>query len=185
MYTSTLKKKWVQNVLYVCNDMNSSLFNLLPCRFFVCPFFALFFHLFVNVSFVSTTLDKFQRHCRISLSQINVVNTIRLKFKLYAFFIEWDGRINFLFVRAQDIINSWDFPSKISRNCPKKMVPKFTWNHQWEMFVKMSPRDQLVCLADFVGMNLLPLLFLLSLPNCFPRVVFPHSLQLSWSFFYL
>ena len=130
-----IEKKWVQIVLYVCNDMNSSLFVLFPCRFLIrfCLFFALFFHLFVNVSFVSTTLDKFQRHCRIRLSQINVVTTIRLKFKLYAFFIEWDGRINFLFVRGQDIINSWDFPYVISRNCLEKLVPK--------LYLKSSMRN--------------------------------------------
>ena len=38
------------------------------------------------------------------------------------------------------------------------------------MFVKMSPRDQLDCLVDFVGITLL---CLLPLPNCFSRVCFP------------
>ena len=48
------------------------------------------------------------------------------------------------------------------------------------MFVKMSLRDGLICLADFVGMTLLALLFLLPpvllrLPslNCFLRVCLP------------
>ena len=38
------------------------------------------------------------------------------------------------------------------------------------MFVKMSRRDRLDCLVDFVGMILL---CLLPLPNCFFRVCFP------------
>ena len=40
------------------------------------------------------------------------------------------------------------------------------------MFVKMSPRDRLDCLVDFVGMTFLCLLRLLS-PNCFVKVFFP------------
>ena len=40
------------------------------------------------------------------------------------------------------------------------------------MFVKMSLRDGLDCLVDFVGMVLLCLLRLPS-PNCFMRVFFP------------
>ena len=42
------------------------------------------------------------------------------------------------------------------------------------MFVKMSLRDRLDCLVDFVGMILLRLLLLcLPSPNCFLRVCFP------------
>ena len=41
------------------------------------------------------------------------------------------------------------------------------------MFVKMSLRDLLICFADFVGMTLLALLFLLPLRNCFLRVCLP------------
>ena len=49
------------------------------------------------------------------------------------------------------------------------------------MFAKMSLRDQLDCLVDFVGMVLLPVFFLLAIrlqlpspsPNCFFRVCFP------------
>ena len=41
------------------------------------------------------------------------------------------------------------------------------------MFVKMSLRDRLTCFVDFVGMNLLALLFPLPLPNCFLRVCLP------------
>ena len=41
------------------------------------------------------------------------------------------------------------------------------------MFVKMSLRDRLDCLTDFVGKILLPVHFLLPLSNCFFRVCFP------------
>ena len=38
------------------------------------------------------------------------------------------------------------------------------------MFVKMSLRDRLICFADFVGITLLAVLFLLPLHGCFLRV---------------
>ena len=41
------------------------------------------------------------------------------------------------------------------------------------MCVKMSFHDRLICFADFVGMTLLAVLFLLPLPNCFLRVCLP------------
>ena len=41
------------------------------------------------------------------------------------------------------------------------------------MFVKMSLRDRLDGLVDFVGMTLLAVLFLLPRPNCFFRVCCP------------
>ena len=41
------------------------------------------------------------------------------------------------------------------------------------MFAKMSLRDRLICFAEFVGMTLLAVFFLLPLPNCFPRVCLP------------
>ena len=105
------------------------------------------------------------------MSQINVVAPIRLKFNFLAVFIEWSSRIDFLFIRRQNIVNYWDFPSKISRNCHKRLVPKFTRHYFWEMFVEMSLRDGLTCFADFVEMTLLILLFLLPLHNCFLRVL--------------
>ena len=40
------------------------------------------------------------------------------------------------------------------------------------MFVKMSLRDRLDCLVDFVEMTLFAVLLLLSPPNCFFRVCF-------------
>ena len=64
----------------------------------------------------------------------------------------------------QDVVKNWDFPSKISRHCHKRLVPKFVWHDQREMFAKMSLRDRLDCLVDFVGMILL---CLLPLRNCF------------------
>ena len=41
------------------------------------------------------------------------------------------------------------------------------------MFVKMFLHDRLICFADFVGMTLLALRFLLPLPNCFLIVCLP------------
>ena len=38
------------------------------------------------------------------------------------------------------------------------------------MFLKMSLRERLVCLADFVWLTLLAVFFLLPLPNCFLSV---------------
>ena len=69
-------------------------------------------------------------------------------------------------MRKQDIVKNWDFPSKISRHCHKKLVPKIVvWHDKREMFVKMSLRDRLDCLVDFVEMILLCLL-----PPCLPGV---------------
>ena len=81
-------------------------------------------------------------------------------------------------MRGQDIVNNWDFPSKISRHFHKRLVPKNTRHDQREMFVKMSLRDRLDCLVDFVGIILLCLLSVrLRLPspspNCFFRIFFP------------
>ena len=76
-------------------------------------------------------------------------------------------------MRGQDIVNNWDFPSKISRHRHKRLVPKNVVGHdQREMFVKMSLRDRLDWLVDFFGMILLCLLRLPS-PKCFFRVFFP------------
>ena len=142
--------------------------------------FVLLFLFFTLVCIVTTSYDKFELKCLKRLSQINVIFPIRLKFK-FAVFIKWGSWINFLFMRGQDIVNNWDFPSKISRHCHKKLVPKIVvWHDQREMFVKKSLRDRLDCLVDFVGMILLRLLLpclptalRLPSPNCFLRVCFP------------
>ena len=68
----------------------------------------------------------------------------------------------------QYIVEYSDFPSYISWNCHKRMVLKFIWHNYWELSVKMSLRDQLVCFAAFVRKTLLAVPFLLPLPNCFP-----------------
>ena len=81
------------------------------------------------------------------------------------------------------MVNNWDFPSKISRHCHKRLVPKIVVRHvQQELFVKMSLRDRLVCLVDFVGMIRLCLLRLPS-PNCFLRVCFPTLFAAVLKFF--
>ena len=69
-------------------------------------------------------------------------------------------------MRRQDIVNNWDFPSKISRHCHERLVPKLVvWHDLREMFVKLSLRDRLDCLVDFVGMILLP----------FPATCLPYA----------
>ena len=58
------------------------------------------------------------------------------------------------------------------------------------MFVKMSLRDRLICFADFVGMTLLAVLFLLPPvllrlppPNCFLKVCLPTLFAADLIFF--
>ena len=95
----------------------------------------------------------------------------------------------------QGIFNYWDFPSKISRKCHKKLAPEKTLD-QWEMFVKLSLRDWLVCFADFVGMTILaclpyafysqpivPSRLLLPPLNCFLRVCLPTVFAAVQNFF--
>ena len=165
----------MQNVVYIKKKKNWSLFNLVRRRFLIC--FYLFFVLFVNffaiVSFVTTTLDQSQFQNHVRPSQINVNVPIRLKFKLYAVFAEWDSRADFLFSARQDIVNFSDFRSNVSRNCNRSLLPKITRLYWWEMFVKMSLLDRLVHFVDFVGMILLALVFLLTLTKCFLRFCFP------------
>ena len=124
----SIAREWVQNVVYMSNDRNWSLFLLFyrHRRFFIrfCLFFVLIFNFFGFLSFVITTLDKFQFRSQVRPSQINVIISIGLKLRLYAVLIKKSCRINFLFVGRQDIINYWDFPSKISRDCHKRLVPK-------------------------------------------------------------
>ena len=90
---------------------------ILPCALF---------YFIGSLGFLTTALDKFQFQSQVRLSQINVKVPIRLKFKLYAVFIEWGRRIYFLFVRRQNIVNYcyWDFFTTISGNCHRKLLPK-------------------------------------------------------------
>ena len=111
-------KTWVQNVIYMINEKS---WSLLCCLFLFSfsLFFVLLFYFFGIVSFVTTTPDKFQFQSQLRLSQINIIVPIRLKFKLYAVFIEWSSRIKFLIKRQKDIIKYWNFPSGISGICQK------------------------------------------------------------------
>ena len=177
MYTSTSEKIECKKLFTWVRRRTGASHPLLPL---LCALF----YLFAIVSFVTTTPDKFQFQSQVRLSQIIVIVLIPLKFKLCAVFIKWGSRIHFLFMGRQNIDNYWDFPSKISRNWHKRLVPKNTRQDCGEMFVQMSLRDQLTCFADFVGMTLFAVFFLLPLPNCFFRV-FPHSFQLSWNSFCL
>ena len=82
--------------------------------------------------------------------------------------------MKFLFVGQQNIVNYWDFPSEISRNCHKRLVTKNARQDWGEIFVKTSLRDCLVCFAEFVEMTLIAVFFLL--PNNLLRVCFPTDL---------
>ena len=174
---------------YVVHIGNSSYFFFL---FVICSCLSennrlillLLFLFLTLVCIVTTSFNKSELQCQKRLSQINVIVPIRLKFKLYAVFIKWGSWINLLFMRRQDIVNNWDFPSKISRHCHKRLVPKIVvWHDQREMFIKISLGDRLDCLLDFVGMILLAVLFLLPSPNCFFRVCFPTLFAAVLKFF--
>ena len=81
------------------------------------------------------------------------------------------------------------FPSKFSRNCHKRLVPKTVRHDQWEMFVTLSFRHRLICFLDFVRTFLLACVtsmttfhFCYHYPAFFSGFIFPHSLQLWWKF---
>ena len=88
------------------NERNCSIFIYfvrLSCfRSSLRIFLVLFLHLFAFVGNVTTTPDIFQFQSQVSLSEIERIVPIRLKFKLYAIFIEWCSRINVLFMGPQD-----------------------------------------------------------------------------------
>ena len=76
----------------------------------------------------------------------------------------------------QEIVNYWDFPSKISRNCHKSLVPKINRHDFIEMFAKLSLRERLVCTADFVGMTLLVFFSPATSTQLFSQSLFSHIL---------
>ena len=123
MYTSTLEKIECQNVFRcVTRGTGASCSSSAISSSAFAPYLSAFF-LFI-LSLVTTTIDLFQFRSQLRLSQINEEIPIRLKLKLYAVFIKIVGRKNQSFVGRQDIVNYWDLPSKISRNCQKSLVPK-------------------------------------------------------------
>ena len=78
-------KNWLQIAVEMSNEKNRSL--LLFIRFLsrFCFFFVLFFTFFAIVSSVTTTFDKFQFQSQVRLSQCNVKDPIRSKFKVCSF----------------------------------------------------------------------------------------------------
>ncbi len=68
-------------------------------------------------------------------------------------------------------MNNWDFPPRFPDTATKGWYRKLLFDMINEKCLnKMSLRDQLGCLVDFVGTILL---CLLPLPNCFLRVCIP------------
>ena len=121
-------KNWVQNVVYMSKERIWSLLFLLRRRLLIrsCLFSVLLFYSFGFVSFVTTNPDNYRIQSQGRLSQVNVVVKFRLKCKLSAVLVEWGSRIHLLFVGRQDVANYWDFSSKISRNCYKRVVSNIT-----------------------------------------------------------
>ena len=101
-----------------------------------------------------------------------------LKIKFFADSIRRGREIILIFMGRQNIVIYWDFS-----NWNKKLVPKTAWHYYWEMFVNMSSGYRVVCFADFVGMTLLAVLFLLPLPICVLRVCLPIFLPAVLNFF--
>ena len=85
-------------------------------------------------------------------------------------------------MRRKYVIDNWEFTANTARNGHKRLVPKITLciHVQREMFVKMSLRERLFMLVDFVGMNLRVLL--LPLPSCFLNVILPTLVTADFSF---
>ena len=150
------KKLSTQNVVYMSKERNRSLL-FLPHFLIICFcfFFVFLLNFFDIVSSVTTAPDKFQFESQIHLSQVNLVPPIRLKIIPYANFIKWGIRINFTFMGRQYIVNYWDIPFWVSRDCRKMLVPRIVRHYHWEMFLKIPFRDGLVCFKDFVVKTLL------------------------------
>ena len=129
-----------------------------------CLFLCSFFNFFRILCFVTTTPDKFQFQCQVSLSRIKPVVPIGLKIKLCVVVIEWGSRINFLFLWRKRIVNSC--PTWLMRNVFKNFFSRPTG-----------------FFANFVGMTLLAVLSLIPLLNCFLRVCLP-TVSAAVSFFF-
>ena len=65
-------------------------------------FVVLCFNFFGFVSIFTTTFKHFQFWSQESLAVVKVIVPMRLKFKLYAVFIEWGSKISFLFVVGRE-----------------------------------------------------------------------------------
>ena len=101
-------------------------------------FISFFFKFLCVVSLVATYVDQSHFHSQLGMSPFDVIVPIRFKSKHYAVYIERGSKILFFFVEQQNIVNYWDFPSKILKNCPKRLVQK------------VIQHDQRKCLKRFV-----------------------------------
>ena len=98
-----VQKHWMQNVVYMSNQKNCGIPLVLHGFFFFCTpltsvcniswFFLEISFIFIGiVKFVPATFDRFQFQSRASPSQINVIASNCLTFKLYAVIIHWGRR---------------------------------------------------------------------------------------------
>ena len=127
MYTSTWEKiEFEMLFTWVTTGTGTSCSSSSVSTSALASSWCFFFKFFAFVSFVTTTFDIFGFQSQIRLTQINVIVPIGSKFKLYAILIEWGIKIDFLFEGRQEIVNYWDFPSKVPRNCYKRLVLKIT-----------------------------------------------------------
>ena len=160
------------------NERNWSLLFLLRCRFLIrfSFVFVLFFHCIGIVSFVTNILDRFQLQSRVRLSQINIIVLIRLKFNLYAVFMKSSSSIRFFFVRRWSIVTYWDFLSKISWNCYKKVGTEssLTWvlrNVSSNVYLRPTALIRRVCWNDTADSPSLAITFQLFSQNLSSRTL--------------
>ena len=169
----------MQNVVWKSNERKWGLIELPYLLIRFCLFFLLLFNFFDIVSFVAKNLNKRHFQSQRRPSQINVVDLIGLKFKLFA--IE---KVGYIFCSGDDKASSTtglfvlDF-EKRPQNFGSEII--LTWlvrnvcinstHRSTGWFRRFSWRDSA---GSF---------FCCHYPTAFSEFVFPHSLKLSWVFF--
>ena len=166
-------------------ESNWSLFVQLRCRRFLmrfCLFLVLFFYFFVLVSFTSTTLDKFHFPRPVRLSQVNIKVPIRLKLKFYAIFIEWGGRIDFLFVVDKTSSTTGTSPPSFPETATKEWYRKLLDMNNENCWSKSLFAAGWLVLQILLEWLCLHSFLCYHYQTVFSEFVFPHSLQPFWIF---
>ena len=172
-------KNWMQKFVHMSKKRKWSILHLFlflrfPCFYSLFWFFlVLFFNFFPVICFVSTIFDKIQFQSQVKLSQVNVIDPIRLNFKLYAVFIKWGSGIRF-FVRGMKTHRQLQ---GISRQGFQKLPKKVdTENYSIWLARNVCRNASLwpaglfcrLCCKDYASSFFLP-----PLPSCFLRVCLP------------